>query len=538
MEYYNNSNRYRKYKNCKKLSYKITPNNYCKLNCSYRHSNRNIPVDKLIVKNNDSVVVNAKIHSSKNSCIKSGLPGPPGPPGKDGIFANYDQDGLVTQIATGHIVGRSIIGTTSQITVVNGEGVNGDPTISLPLSGTGIVHTIYGQLSTSLIIDSDISPTANITDSKLATIHTIGKVSNSATTAKSSDTSNTIVLRNELGDFYAGMINASLTGQVMGAASLNVLKSGDTMTGELYVDGGIDVNETANIDSLNIGTTYADVINLGTASSVQVINMGTGSGITTINIGGQGDSINLGCTVIKVNTTIRDVKDKLITLNVDTLPSSGFDSGLQIEENSIMTGYVKTAGTNQSWVMKAPGNTGVVTIKPGASGYIIDQGSHDPVTLDTTNGLSLNIQKLSLAAASTSTTGALTSTDWFNFNSKQPGSTTLAALAAYDTTGFLTQIATDTFVGRSIDGTIDQISVANGSGLLGNPTISLPSTIKVDVIDERTGNVGVTIDSVLLKDGLAFQGDITAPTTNEQLANKKYVDDAIIAPGYVVGPNS
>jgi hypothetical protein len=46
--------------------------------------------------------------------------------------------------------------------------------------------------------------------------------------------------------------------------------------------------------------------------------------------------------------------------------------------------------------------------------------SHSPVTIGTANGLSLATQTLSLALASTSTTGALSSTDWNTFNNKQP----------------------------------------------------------------------------------------------------------------------
>jgi hypothetical protein len=53
---------------------------------------------------------------------------------------------------------------------------------------------------------------------------------------------------------------------------------------------------------------------------------------------------------------------------------------------------------------------------------------HAAVTIGTANGLSLSTQALSLAAASTSTTGALTSTDWNTFNGKQ---------AALNGTGFV-----------------------------------------------------------------------------------------------------
>jgi|GEM_PF-2546475 len=50
-------------------------------------------------------------------------------------------------------------------------------------------------------------------------------------------------------------------------------------------------------------------------------------------------------------------------------------------------------------------------------------GGHDSVTLGTANGLSLSGQQLSLALASTSTTGALSDIDWDTFNNKAPALT-------------------------------------------------------------------------------------------------------------------
>lgn len=54
---------------------------------------------------------------------------------------------------------------------------------------------------------------------------------------------------------------------------------------------------------------------------------------------------------------------------------------------------------------------------------------------------------------------------------------TLNTLAAYNTNGLFTQTAADTFTGRTITGTSNEISVSNGDGVSGNPTLSLPSTI-------------------------------------------------------------
>lgn len=58
-----------------------------------------------------------------------------------------------------------------------------------------------------------------------------------------------------------------------------------------------------------------------------------------------------------------------------------------------------------------------------------------------------------------------------------PMDATLIALAAYNTTGLLVQTAADTFAGRTLTGTSNEISISNGAGTLGNPTFSLPATI-------------------------------------------------------------
>lgn len=69
---------------------------------------------------------------------------------------------------------------------------------------------------------------------------------------------------------------------------------------------------------------------------------------------------------------------------------------------------------------------------------------------------------------------------------------TLAALAAYNTNGLVTQTAADAFTGRTIIGTANEITVTNGDGVSGNPTISLASK-HLDLLLNQTGVAEPTI---------------------------------------------
>lgn len=107
------------------------------------------------------------------------------------------------------------------------------------------------------------------------------------------------------------------------------------------------------------------------------------------------------------------------------------------------------------------------------------------VTLGTTNGLSLSSQVLSLVLSSTSTTGALSSTDWNTFNGKQSSLTF----------GNLTDVGTD------------GITIGNGSGSV----IGSGTTISQHVADtSHNGYLKSTDWNTFSAAISALTGDVTA----------------------------
>lgn len=119
----------------------------------------------------------------------------------------------------------------------------------------------------------------------------------------------------------------------------------------------------------------------------------------------------------------------------------------------------------------------------GVSSFNGRTGSVSPQAGDYNGGQVTNTPAGNIAA--TTVQAALNELD----SEKQPLDSTLTSLAAYNTNGILTQTAADTFTGRTITGTASNITVTNGNGVSGNPTIDLPDT----AVSAGTYNTPATI---------------------------------------------
>jgi hypothetical protein len=181
--------------------------------------------------------------------------------------ANINLPG-VNAVGNQNTTGSAATLTTARTIAIAGD-VSGTAT---SFNGSADI-TISAVITADSIVNADINSAAAIADTKLATISTAGKVSNSATTATNLNTASAIVARDASGNFTANTITAALTG----AASSNVLKAGDTMTGKLNLAG----NDSARlIESLN--TSASSAVQFYVEHNLGATNVGNARGVLNL----------------------------------------------------------------------------------------------------------------------------------------------------------------------------------------------------------------------------------------------------------------
>jgi hypothetical protein len=263
-------------------------------------------------------------------------------------------------------------GATSGTVTMTPATTAGTTAITIPAtSGTLVTTGDNGTVTSTMIandtiVNADINASAAIVDTKLATISTAGKVSNSATTATSANTANAIVARDASGNFSAQVITAgSILTTGVGAGSTNISPlNGPILTLGTLAGGGSGYMNGTHTNQTLTGGSPGEYMR-----STVVVSAGVVTSIT-LTWGGvrypAGSTLTVPSLTTTLATTGASGTGTTATITFATQAAAPFQVGSQIVVAGVTpTGYngtfTVTACTTTS-VSYASATTGAQTV--------------------------------------------------------------------------------------------------------------------------------------------------------------------------------
>jgi len=318
--------------------------------------------------------------------------------------------------------------------------------------------------------------------------------------------------------------------------SLNnkVNKTGDSMSGPLAIS---NQNQLRLGEATVNGSTYVGLngpFSLATSYNLTFPN-GTGQVNQVLATDGSGNLSWVSVSGTVFNQSLNTTNN--VTFNT---VNSTFTGNLTGNVTGNLTGTVLTS--NQPSI-----NTLGTLTTLSINGPTSIHNQNQILFFDTTNSISIGLKAPASITGSGYTLYLPTTAGYSNYGLSTDGagnlswtafqlqSTTLNNLSSYNTNGLLTQIGTSTFTGRTIVGSSsNQVIVTNGSGVNGNPTLSLPQDI--NTISSPTF-ANITLTSAPTFVGASFTGNLNmnsnlinnlgTPLVSTDAANKAYVDSMI-----------
>ena len=414
----------------------------------------------------------------------------------------------ITKLEIGLEKGKFFIGDSSNLA----QGINLTGDISTNISG--VVTISNDAVNSTKILDGTItsSDIANesIVDNSLATISTAGKIANSATSATKNNSPDTIVLRDENGNFSAGIITADVIGN---SSSASKFESPITIAGQSF-DG------TANIEiepsDLTGVTVLASEINYLTGATSNIQNQLDGKAENN-DLNSLVDRVTLNESAITSNALNIAANTTSITTNTSDIGTNTTDiTTLQSEVNATQTG----AGLGTDGTYTADSSSNYLTTVTSLTGA--------DTALDT-QLKSVADEVASLSTSSSSEAASIQS----ELDATQTGAGlgTDGSYTADSSSNYITSVTSLAAADSALDA-----QIKNNTDALSNVSVNDATTTSKGIV-KLAGDLGGTADLPTVP-GLANKEDTANKSTTTSLgtsdvlfptqnAVKTYVDNQI-----------
>jgi len=432
-----------------------------------------------------------------------------------GSLENASQ-GLIIKNSSNSVVNRSIAVTGAGLSVTNGSGVTGNPTLGLSglplalasLGGTGFISTNGTTLSTNVltgttnqisIVGGDGTSTPTISIASNAIFPGTGSVTvPNGTTGQRIGSTGAFRYNTSLGTFEgynaSGWQQFSLTG---GVTTFTTTLSG--LTPNTATSGPVTLAGTLNPSSGGTGATTLTgyVIGNGTSAFTASATIPTTALSGTItNAQLANSSITINSNTVSLGGTINVGTVTSVTGTAPIQSSGGTTPAISITQASTSTnGYLSSTDWN-TFNNKQPSGTYVTSV--GATSPVVSSGGTTPT--------------ISMSAATSSVSGYLTSTDWNTFNNK--GSGTVTSVSGTGSVNGITLTGTVTSSGNIVLGgalsNVTNAQLQNSSVTVNGTSISLGSS---GTVTAAAGTLtGTTLNSTVVSSSLTSVGTIGTGT--------------------------
>lgn len=352
-------------------------------------------------------------------------------------------------------------------------------TVTLP-SGT----VTSGMIADGAIVDADINASAAIADTKLATISTGGKVSNSATTATSANTNSAIVARDSSGNFSAGTITAALSGN---ASTATTLATARTIAGQSF-NGSANIS-IAPTDLTGVTATAAE-INILASTLVSAAELNYVDGVTS---------------AIQTQLNSKAPLASPALTGVPTAPTAALATN---------TTQVATTAFVRAEVAALVGSAGATLDTLGEIATALGNDANLSATLTTSIGLKANTASPTFTGTVTIPTGSSitlpTVSSGANYAGATSGSTKLQASDTASGTITLPAV-TGTVVTTGDTGTVTSTMIADGT--IVNGDISASAGIALSKLATSTAGNIIVYNSSGVPTSVAETGDVSISDT-------------------------